>query len=143
MKNPVGYVKKIAGAVAAVLITAGLALAQETPGSGQYSGTGSQQADKAKDKTELSADVVSIDKQAKTITVKKTDTTGMAAPEQMTLTVDASAQSALNSLTAGDRVKLEYKTDSAGTQRVTKITRAPDTRPATGEPPSTQPPPQP
>lgn len=136
--------KKIAGATAAVLMTAGLALAQP-PVSGQDPGMSSQYPDtdkaKDKDKKEITADVVSVDTQAKTITVKKTEGTATGQPEQMTLSVDASAQSSLSGFSAGDRVKLATKTDSAGTQMVTKITRV-DTRPATDQPPSAPEPPR-
>jgi len=120
--------KKIAAAAAAVLLTAGLAFAQAAPG--QDPGMSSPD----KDKKEISADVVSVDTQAKTNTVKKADSTATGQPEQMTLSVDSSAQSTLSSLTAGDRVKLAFKMDSAGTRLVTKITRV-DSRPATDQPP--------
>jgi opacity protein-like surface antigen len=130
--------KKIAGAALAVLFTAGLAAAQDTT-------TPVQSPGMSQHHKVITADVVSVDAQAKTITFKRSDGTSATSSGQagqQTLSVDAAALSSLSGLSAGDRVKLVCKEDSSGTQRVTRITRASDTRPATDQPPSKEPPPR-
>src|SRR5512141_765079 len=124
--------KKFAGVTLAVLMSAGWTFAQtpqaQQPGEQQQPaqpGMGSQDpaaghakdADRAKDtdkakskdKSEFSAQVVSVDATAKTITLKKADTTTTGTAEPMTMSVDASAQGMLSKLSAGDRVKVACK----------------------------------
>lgn len=139
--------KQVTGAAVAVLLSAGLAAAQQPSPSaqdatprGQYPSAEKdkpkdQSAQQSKDKNEFAADVVSIDASAKTITVKKTDSTSATGSEQMTLSVEPAAAEALSKVSAGDRVKLVCKTDTSGTQKVTKISRV-ETRPATDQPPN-------
>jgi len=123
---------KVLATACAVLLAGSVAFAQATtpPPAGQQPTMG---ADKAKAK-EFTAEVVSIDQTAKTITFnKKGDATASAgAATPMTLPVDDKAD--LSKYKAGDQVKLVCKTDDTGREVVKKIEKA-DTRPATDTPP--------
>lgn len=122
------------GAVLAVLLASSVAFAQQSPPSD--TGRQSDSGDKAKGKKEISAQVVSTDATAKTITFKKKSSSSSAADAMsMTLPVEATAESSLSQLSAGDQVKLVCMTDSSGKQVVSKIERV-DTRPASDQPPT-------
>lgn len=144
------------GTALAFLLASSVAYAQQTPpvdtpDTGKQSGIDKQtdtgkQSDagkKAKGKKEFTAEVVSMDAAAKTITfkkkadAKKKDDTTTATMDmgEMTLPVDAKAESSLAKLSAGDQVKLECKTDASGREVVSKIDRV-DTRPASDAPPN-------
>jgi Cu/Ag efflux protein CusF len=124
----------LAGSVAFAQSTAQPASGQATPASGQQPAMG---ADKAKAK-EFTAEIVSIDQTAKTITFnKKGDATASAgAGIPMTLPVDDKAD--LSKYKAGDQVKLVCKADDTGKEVVKRIEKA-DTRPATDAPPNPTP----
>ena len=119
---------KVLGTVLAGLLAAGVATAQQPPA--QEPSTG----ETSKATKEIKGEVVSTDATAKTITVKKSDPVPAGESSQMTLSVDAKAQSSLSSLKAGDRVKLVCRKDSMGTQVVDKIERV-DAKPAGDSPP--------
>jgi Cu/Ag efflux protein CusF len=128
---------KVLATACAVLLAGSVAFAQSTttpPSSGQQPAMG---ADKAKAK-EFTAEIVSVDATAKTITFnKKGDATASAGTGvPMTLPVDDKAD--LSKYKAGDHVKLVCKTDDTGKEVVKKIEKA-DTRPATDTPPNPTP----
>lgn len=118
-----------------VLLTAGVAFAQSTstpPATGQ---SPDMSGDKAKAAKEFTAQVVSMDTDARTITVKKTGALATDADAAMTLSVDTKADSSLKKVKAGDQVKLVCKTDASGKEIVSKIDKV-DTRPASDAPPN-------
>lgn len=140
---------RILGTAFAFLLGAGVAFAQQQPSdSGQMPDSGKQtHSDKAKGDwsggKSFRAEVVSTDAQAKTITLRKTESShastsggssASSASNEMTLSVDPSVESMLSSYSAGDHVKVTTKKDSSGKQVVSKIVRS-DTRPATDQPP--------
>ncbi len=132
---------RIVGTALGVLLAAGVAFAQQpSSGAGQMPDSGKQtRTDKAKDEMKgksFKAEVVSTDATAKTITVKRMDSTSTSTSgsNEMTLSVDPKLESSLSSFNAGDHVKVMYKTDSSGKEIATKIDRE-DTRPATDQPP--------
>ncbi len=126
------------GAMFVVLLAAGVASAQQPSHPGQQPDSGTQQptsGEKSKATQEFKAQVVSTDTQAKTITVRKTDTGTGGASKEMTLPVDSKAEPSLKKVNTGDQVKLVCRTDSTGSQIVDKIERV-DTRPASDLPPT-------
>ncbi len=159
--------RRLAFLSSALLLAGGLAFAQQPSSSGQTMDPGhtGQQMDPArpgdqaggqpttpvtqpesgaskskKAESKFTADVVSVDAQANTITIKRvgertTDTApaGTSADNE-TLSVDSKAQGSLKKVGAGDRVKLVSKADESGKTVVTSIERV-DTRPASGEKP--------
>ena len=119
------------GAALVFLLASGVAFAQQ-PSSGTGAG---KQSDTSKGKKEIHAQVVSTDATAKTITFKKqASSTAAADTKEMTLPVEAMAESSLATVSAGDHVKLVCMTDSSGKQVVSRIERV-DTRPASDAPP--------
>ncbi len=130
---------KTLGTVLAVVLGAGVAAAQQQPSyPGSQPDSGGQQGttgEKAKDKNEFRAEVVSTNTQAKTITVRRSDTSAAGGSSEMTLPVDSKAESSLAKVNAGDHVHVVCRTDSSGKQIVSKIDRV-DTRPAGGGEPS-------
>ena len=98
------------------MLTAGLALAQEPSGQQPGHEPPMAQPPTASVKTatrEVTAQVVSTDPVAKTITIKK-DTTG--ASRETTLPVEIDAVTALKTVMPGEKVKLECRTDGAGNE---------------------------
>jgi hypothetical protein len=100
----------------ALLLTAGVALAQAPPSQERQQGA----------TKELTAKVVATDPAAKTITVSKDD--GTSAPgmgQQTTLPVEAKAIAVLKTVTPGDKVKLLCRTDHTGKETaVTSIEKS-------------------
>lgn len=150
------------GTALAFLLASSVAYAQQsppvaTPDTGKQSGIDKQTdtgkpsdtgkkadvGEKAKGKKEFTAEVVSMDVAAKTLTFKKKadakkkddTTTATMDMAEMTLPVDTKAESSLAKLSAGDQVKLVCKTDASGKEVVSKIERV-DTRPASDAPPN-------
>jgi hypothetical protein len=120
------------GTALVFLLASGVAYAQQ-PSSDPKAGAGMQSDTKGK--KEIHAQVVSTDAMAKTITFKKqASATAAADAKEMTLPVEAMAESSLKTVSAGDHVTLVCMTDSSGKQVVSKIERA-DTRPASDAPP--------
>jgi len=124
-----------------VLLAAGVAFAQSTtpPASGQPPSTGSGTMDKDKPamadskEKEFKAEIVAIDADAKTITVKKAGATAADTGTPLTYTVDTKAD--LKKVKAGDHVKLVCKTDDTGKEIVKRIEKV-DARPASDTPPT-------
>jgi len=97
-----------------LMLSAGLAIAQDPPRPGDQPGRPSM------GKKEMTAIVVSADPTVKTITVRKEGASTSA--DQETLTVAGSAVSRLSSIKAGDRVKLTLTTDpTTSKESVTSI----------------------
>src|SRR5574342_856557 len=109
-----------------LMLSAGLALAQDPPRPGDQPGQtpgmapGQEPSHSSMGKKEMTAIVVSADPTVKTITVRKEGaTTGS---DQETLTVAGSAVSRLSSVKAGDKVKLTLTTDpTTSKESVTSI----------------------
>ena len=106
-------------------LTAGVALAQEPPGQ-QPPGheppmAGQQPAAPAKEfpTREVTAQVVSSDPIAKTITIK-TEGKVPGATAETTLPVEPDAVPALKTVMPGEKVKLECRTNSAGKETAVK-----------------------
>ena len=99
------------------VLTAGLALAQEPSGQqpGHEPPMAQPQTTPGKTPTrEVTAQVVSADPVAKTITIKKEgNVPGMTGGES-TLPVEIDAVTALKTVMPGEKVKLECRTDSTG-----------------------------
>ncbi len=93
--------------------------------------SGSSEKSKAQ---EFKAQVVSVDAQSKTITVKRTDAGTSTSSTEQTLPVDSKAEPSLKKVSAGDQVKLTCRLDESGGQVVDKIEHI-DTRPASDLPP--------
>ena len=125
-----------------VFLAAGVAFAQSTtppatPGDPPATGAGTAPAmsgDQAKAK-EFAAEIVSVDAEAKTITVKKKDAMAADAGAPLTLSVDPKADASLKKVKAGDQVRLQCKTDATGKEIVSRIDKV-DTRPAADQPPN-------
>jgi hypothetical protein len=102
-------------------LIASAALAQDPPPPQERQATPSPAA-KAATK-ELTAQVVSTDPTAKTITVKKEGAAGdpMTAAAETTLPVEAEAVADLKTITPGEKVKLVCKTDSAGKETAVTV----------------------
>lgn len=118
------------GTALVFLLASGVAFAQQPS-----SDTGAGKQSDTKGKKEIHAQVVSTNATAKTITFKKqASSTAAADSKEMTLPVEAMAESSLTTVSAGDHVKLICMTDSSGKQVVSQIERV-DTRPASDAPP--------
>jgi hypothetical protein len=100
-----------------LVLAAGLAVAQEPQ---RPAATEPDQAQGKKDKKEMTAIVVSADPTVKTITVRKEGAAMEATPE--TLNVAGAALARLDTIKAGEKVKLVLTVDPAtSTESVTSI----------------------
>jgi len=109
----------------AALLVSGAALAQDPynaqpPAKEPASQMGTENKPMATATKELTVQVVSTDPVAKTITVRKEGDVARTEPptasNETTLPVESQALSALKTVTAGEKVKITCRTNSAGTE---------------------------